>query len=123
MGSMYQAETPAGLCKYKDNEKGNRAPAGLSLRPGKLAARDFKLHLFPQILPVVYENDDQLLWNPECLPEGKVVEFLTEASRRTGEEKGVDAIPEGSHIKDNEQVGRKSSAVADGVAALEGGGR
>lgn len=52
----------------------------------------------------VYENDDQLLWNPECLPEGKVVEFLTEASRRTGEEKGVDAIPEGSHIKDNEQV-------------------
>lgn len=33
-----------------------------------------------------------------------MVEFLTEASRRTGEEKGVDAIPEGSHIKDNEQV-------------------
>lgn len=54
--------------------------------------------------PAVYENDDQLLWNPECLPEEKVVEFLTEASRRTGEEKGVDAIPEGSHIKDNEQV-------------------
>jgi len=44
------------------------------------------------------------LWNPELLPEGKVVEFLTEASRRTGEEKGVEAIPEGSHIKDNEQV-------------------
>ncbi|KAM8850116.1 mesoderm induction early response protein 1-like isoform 2-T2 [Spinachia spinachia] len=73
VGSMYQAETPSGLCKYKDNEK-------------------------------VYENDDQLLWNPECLPEGKVVEFLTEASRRTGEEKGVDAIPEGFHIKDNEQA-------------------
>ncbi|KAG8013976.1 Mesoderm induction early response protein 1 [Nibea albiflora] len=77
VGSMYQAETPVGLCKYKDNEK-------------------------------VYENDDQLLWNPECLPEGKVVEFLTEASRRTGEEKGVDAIPEGSHIKDNEQVRTRS---------------
>ncbi|XP_056276940.1 mesoderm induction early response protein 1b isoform X2 [Pseudoliparis swirei] len=73
VGSMYQAETPTGLCKYKDNEK-------------------------------VYENDDQLLWNPELLPEGKVVEFLTEASRRTGEEKGVEAIPEGSHIKDNEQA-------------------
>ncbi|KAM4557651.1 mesoderm induction early response protein 1b isoform 1-T1 [Fundulus diaphanus] len=73
VGSMYQAETPAGLCKYKENEK-------------------------------VYENDDQLLWNPDCVPEGKVVEFLTEASRRTGEEKGVDAIPEGSHIKDNEQA-------------------
>lgn len=26
VGSMYQAETPAGLCKYKDNEKGNQAP-------------------------------------------------------------------------------------------------
>ncbi|XP_034071291.1 mesoderm induction early response protein 1b isoform X2 [Gymnodraco acuticeps] len=73
VGSMYQAETPVGLSKYKDNEK-------------------------------VYENDDQMLWNPECLPEGEVVEFLTEASRRTGEEKGVDAIPEGSHIKDNEQA-------------------
>ncbi|XP_008431451.1 mesoderm induction early response protein 1b isoform X3 [Poecilia reticulata] len=73
VGSMYQAETPLGLCKYKENEK-------------------------------VYENDDQLLWNPDCVPEGKVVEFLTEASRRTGEEKGVDAIPEGSHIKDNEQA-------------------
>lgn len=73
VGSMYQAETPVGLCKYKENEK-------------------------------VYENDDQLLWNPECLPEDKVVEFLAEASKRTGEEKGVDAIPEGSHIKDNEQA-------------------
>lgn len=25
VGSMYQAETPVGLCKYKDNEKGARA--------------------------------------------------------------------------------------------------
>ncbi|XP_051733310.1 mesoderm induction early response protein 1b isoform X3 [Ctenopharyngodon idella] len=73
VGSMYQAETPSGLCKYKDSEK-------------------------------VYENDDQLLWNPEILPENTVVEFLTEACRRTGEETGVDAIPEGSHIKDNEQA-------------------
>ncbi|XP_036453000.1 mesoderm induction early response protein 1b isoform X1 [Colossoma macropomum] len=73
VGSMYQAETPAGLCKYKENER-------------------------------VYENDDQLLWNPEFLPENIVVEFLTEACKRTGEETGVDAIPEGSHIKDNEQA-------------------
>ncbi|KAG2461381.1 MIER1 protein, partial [Polypterus senegalus] len=73
VGSMFQAETPVGLCKYKENEK-------------------------------VYENDDQLLWNPDNLSEIKVVEFLTEASKRTGEEKGVDAIPEGSHIKDNEQA-------------------
>ncbi|KAJ8390428.1 hypothetical protein AAFF_G00103630 [Aldrovandia affinis] len=73
VGSMYQAVTPSGLCKYRDNEK-------------------------------VYENDDQLLWDPEYLPENEVVEFLTEASKRTGEESGVDAIPEGSHIKDNEQA-------------------
>ncbi|NXS69582.1 MIER1 protein, partial [Pandion haliaetus] len=52
----------------------------------------------------VYENDDQLLWNPDFLPEDKVIEFLNEASRRTGDEKGLDAIPEGSHIKDNEQA-------------------
>lgn len=44
------------------------------------------------------------------------MEFLTEASRRTGEEKGVDAIPEGSHIKDNEQVGGNASAAGDGTA-------
>lgn len=56
-------------------------------------------------LCLVYENEDQLLWNPDFLPENKVVEFLCDASKRTGEEKGLDAIPEGSHIKDNEQVG------------------
>lgn len=47
-----------------------------------------------------------------------MVEFLTEASRRTGEEKGVDAIPEGSHIKDNEQVRRNASVASDGMASL-----
>ncbi|XP_031430973.1 mesoderm induction early response protein 1a isoform X2 [Clupea harengus] len=73
VGSMYQAETPSGLCKYIDNER-------------------------------VYENEDQLLWNPEELPESEVMEFLSEASKRTGEEAGVDAIPEGCHIKDNEQA-------------------
>uniref|UniRef100_A0A673IER9 Mesoderm induction early response protein 1 n=1 Tax=Sinocyclocheilus rhinocerous TaxID=307959 RepID=A0A673IER9_9TELE len=73
VGSLYQAETPVGLCKYKDNEK-------------------------------VYENEDQLLWNPELIPEEKVVEFLAEASKCSREETGVYAIPEGSHIKDNEQA-------------------
>uniref|UniRef100_A0A8C2CIJ0 Mesoderm induction early response 1a, transcriptional regulator n=1 Tax=Cyprinus carpio TaxID=7962 RepID=A0A8C2CIJ0_CYPCA len=73
VGSMYQAQTPVGLCRYKDNEK-------------------------------VYENDDQLLWNPELIPEEKVVEFLSKASKCSGEETGVHAIPEGSHIKDNEQA-------------------
>ena len=53
---------------------------------------------------LVYENDDQLLWDPEYLPEDKVIVFLKDASRRTCDEKGVEASPEGSHIKDNEQV-------------------
>ncbi|XP_026637912.1 mesoderm induction early response protein 1 isoform X2 [Microtus ochrogaster] len=73
VGSMFQAEIPVGVCRYKENEK-------------------------------VYENDDQLLWDPEYLPEDKVIVFLKDASRRTGDEKGVEAIPEGSHIKDNEQA-------------------
>lgn len=55
----------------------------------------------------VYENEDQLLWNPELLPEEKVVEFLAEASKRSGEETGVHVIPEGAHVKDNEQVGHQ----------------
>ncbi|XP_015271278.1 PREDICTED: mesoderm induction early response protein 1 isoform X2 [Gekko japonicus] len=73
VGSMFQAEIPTGISKYKENER-------------------------------VYENDDQLLWNPDYLTEDKVIEFLNEASRRTGDERGIDAIPEGSHIKDNEQA-------------------
>ncbi|XP_030061413.1 mesoderm induction early response protein 1 isoform X3 [Microcaecilia unicolor] len=73
VGSMFQAEIPLGVCKYKENER-------------------------------VYENDDQLLWIPDFLSEDKIIEFLSEASRRTGDERGVDAIPEGSHIKDNEQA-------------------
>uniref|UniRef100_A0A4X1U3S0 Mesoderm induction early response protein 1 n=1 Tax=Sus scrofa TaxID=9823 RepID=A0A4X1U3S0_PIG len=73
VGSMFQAEIPVGICRYKENEK-------------------------------VYENDDQLLWDPEYLPEDRVIVFLKDASRRTGDEKGVEAIPEGSHIKDNEQA-------------------
>ncbi|XP_053326006.1 mesoderm induction early response protein 1 isoform X2 [Spea bombifrons] len=73
VGSMFQAEIPVGISKYRETEK-------------------------------VYENDDQLLWNPDFVLEERVIEFLSEASRRTGEEKGLEAIPEGSHIKDNEQA-------------------
>uniref|UniRef100_A0A8C5QCL5 Mesoderm induction early response protein 1 n=1 Tax=Leptobrachium leishanense TaxID=445787 RepID=A0A8C5QCL5_9ANUR len=73
VGSMFQAEIPVGISKYKETEK-------------------------------VYENDDQLLWNPDFIMEDRVLDFLCEASRRTGEEKGLEAIPEGSHIKDNEQA-------------------
>lgn len=51
----------------------------------------------------VYENDDQLLQDPEFLPENKVISFLKYASR-AGEEKGVEAISEGSHINDSEHT-------------------
>ncbi|KAK1796689.1 hypothetical protein P4O66_009714, partial [Electrophorus voltai] len=73
VGPMYQAETPAGLCKYKENEK-------------------------------AYENDDQLLWNPELLPEKEVVEYLAEVSKRIEEETGVETLPERPLMKDNEQA-------------------
>lgn len=53
---------------------------------------------------LVYENEDQLLWNPELLPENEVVEFLAEASKRVGEQAGVNAFPEMPLIKDNEEV-------------------
>ncbi|XP_072540437.1 mesoderm induction early response protein 1a isoform X2 [Salminus brasiliensis] len=52
----------------------------------------------------VYENDDQLLWNPELLPENEVVEYLAEASKRTEGETGVEVVPERPLIKDNEQA-------------------
>ncbi len=45
------------------------------------------------------------------IPEEKVVEFLADASKGSGEERtGVHAIPEGSHIKDNEQAGHHPMA-------------
>ena len=37
----------------------------------------------------VYENDDRLLWDPEYLPENKVIIFLKGAFR-TGDKKGVE---------------------------------
>lgn len=38
------------------------------------------------------------------LPENEVVEFLAEASKRVGEQTGVDAVPEMPVIKDDEEV-------------------
>ncbi|KAF5897036.1 UDP-N-acetylglucosamine/UDP-glucose/GDP-mannose transporter-like, partial [Clarias magur] len=52
----------------------------------------------------VYENEDQLLWNPELLPEKEVVEFLAEASKRVGDQTGASAVPEVPLIKDNEEA-------------------
>lgn len=61
VGSMYQAETPAGLCKYKDNEKGNQAPGSLSLIPD--------LHVvFRQLLVLVFVSERSI-----NIPHGFVI--------------------------------------------------
>ncbi|KAL7832688.1 hypothetical protein SRHO_G00297060 [Serrasalmus rhombeus] len=52
----------------------------------------------------VYENDDQLLWNPRLLPENEVVDYLAQASKRSGEEISGEALPKRPLIKDNEQA-------------------
>ncbi|XP_015282106.1 PREDICTED: mesoderm induction early response protein 3 [Gekko japonicus] len=52
----------------------------------------------------VYENEDQLLWQPDVLSESKVKEYLFETSLRTGNEKMISRIPEGIHMRDNEQA-------------------
>ncbi|XP_060091950.1 mesoderm induction early response protein 3 isoform X2 [Heteronotia binoei] len=52
----------------------------------------------------VYENEDQLLWQPDVVSESKVKEYLFETSLRTGNEKMIGRIPEGIHTRDNEQA-------------------
>ncbi|KAG8456597.1 hypothetical protein GDO86_002394 [Hymenochirus boettgeri] len=52
---------------------------------------------------MTYEHEDQLLWSPDVLPEYKVKEFLFEISRASNE-KGVDRIPDGMWLRDNEQA-------------------
>ncbi|XP_044309365.1 mesoderm induction early response protein 2 [Varanus komodoensis] len=52
----------------------------------------------------VYENDDQLLWDPNILPEREVEEFLYRAIKRRWDEVSLAALPEGETMKDNEQA-------------------
>ncbi|XP_070599415.1 mesoderm induction early response protein 3 isoform X1 [Erythrolamprus reginae] len=51
-----------------------------------------------------YENEDQLLWQPDIISENKVKEYLFETSVRTGNEKIICRIPDGVHTRDNEQA-------------------
>lgn len=53
---------------------------------------------------IAYENEDQLLWQPDIISENKVKEYLFETSVRTGNEKIIGRIPDGVHTRDNEQV-------------------
>ncbi|XP_072834296.2 mesoderm induction early response protein 2 isoform X2 [Pogona vitticeps] len=52
----------------------------------------------------VYENDDQLLWDPNILPEKEVEEFLYRAVKRRWNEVSHANLPEGELVKDNEQA-------------------
>lgn len=53
----------------------------------------------------VYENEDQLLWDPSVLPEREVEEFLYRAVKRRWQEMAGSQLPEGEAVKDSEQVG------------------
>lgn len=53
---------------------------------------------------LAYENEDQLLWDPNILPERDVEEFLYRAVKRRWDELSSSSLPEGEMVKDNEQV-------------------
>ncbi|XP_030049015.1 LOW QUALITY PROTEIN: mesoderm induction early response protein 3 [Microcaecilia unicolor] len=50
------------------------------------------------------EDEDQLLWSPDVLPEQKVRQFLLETALRAANEKVATRTSEGVHTKDNEQA-------------------
>ncbi|XP_042198669.1 mesoderm induction early response protein 2 [Callorhinchus milii] len=52
----------------------------------------------------VYDNDDQLLWDPYVLPEKQVEEFLHKALKRMREEKTHESLLEGALVKNSEQA-------------------
>lgn len=54
----------------------------------------------------MYENEDQLLWDPNVLPEREVEEFLYRAVKRRWHEIPGLQLPAGETVKDSEQVGR-----------------
>ncbi|KAK6467493.1 mesoderm induction early response protein 2-like [Huso huso] len=51
-----------------------------------------------------YESEDQLLWDPQVLPEGEVERFLRRAERRSCEEASLESLQEETLVRDNEQA-------------------
>ena len=52
-----------------------------------------------------YENEDKLLWDPSTVPEKDVMNYLGAVQDiQTASTQGVDLIPRGSHVRDDEQV-------------------
>ncbi|XP_058137098.1 mesoderm induction early response protein 2 [Dasypus novemcinctus] len=52
----------------------------------------------------IYENEDQLLWDPNILPEREVEEFLFRAVTRRWDEMAGSQLPLGEAVKDSEQA-------------------
>jgi len=52
---------------------------------------------------LILEIKDQQLWDPYVLPEEEVEDFLMKF-QQLGTPGGLNTLPEGEHIKDNEQV-------------------
>ena len=53
-----------------------------------------------------YENEDKLLWDPSRLSEDSCKEYLAKSGELQGATAamGVNGIPTGSHIRDDEQA-------------------
>jgi hypothetical protein len=52
-----------------------------------------------------YENEDKLLWDPGNIPEKDVRDYLVAVQTLHGSSaQGVDLIPKGPHVRDDEQV-------------------
>jgi hypothetical protein len=78
---FFKASVPSGMCNYDDT------------------------------LP--YENEDKQLWDPTRLSEEVTREYLAKSAETTGAAgiAGVNGIPTGSHIRDDEQVGGKRDVL------------
>ncbi|XP_038632331.1 mesoderm induction early response protein 2-like isoform X2 [Scyliorhinus canicula] len=94
VGPQYQAPIPPFIGRYRQNEKAS--PTLPQLSPSDLC-RCWHCDK-------VYDNEDQLLWDPYVLPERQVEEFLYKAVKRARDEKMNESIPEGIIIKDSEQA-------------------
>jgi len=57
-----------------------------------------------------YENEDKLLWDPGNIPEKDVRDYLLDIqTHQINSAEGVDLIPRGPHVRDDEQVRTSST--------------
>ncbi|XP_029469409.1 mesoderm induction early response protein 2 [Rhinatrema bivittatum] len=93
------------LFNRRNNEKGSptytSAPKRTVLELAQIKKARFTIHAF---VPSAYENEDQLLWDPNILPEREVEEFLYKAAKRRWDEISRENLPSEEAVKDNEQA-------------------